>query len=467
MLAVACAANAPAQTMPDYVDVLPLPVTNDAWVWAGSPPGDASRLFVMEGGGTIRVLTIIRVAGQLPTYTLLATPFATVTSNQARSVTFAPDFATSGKAYVAVQASSNSSRIVELTVSAADPNVADAASMRTIRDFPDVFFDHALGSMHFGRDGMLYIGCGDAHQSGNSQLITNVMGKMLRIDVRSPIDDFPADATKNYHVPADNPLVSRANAAPEIWHIGIRNPWRWSFDRWSGDMWICDVGGGRAGEIDRLAGKGTPYSNLGWPCFDGTQAQSCTLNTDFTTATLTTPLLSIAGTGPVCSTIGGVMYRGNDVRPWRGRFVWSDACSSQVYSARFDGAALVDEQVHMAQFQHAVTGTQVAINNISMVAEDAAGELYVLQANRGTTSGGAIYRIVADGPQPALADTGQQGGIEGADGAFDNNDFVVFIDWFFNNDPRADMGAQGGIRGVDQALDNNDFVIFIDAFFEG
>ncbi|HZW06049.1 MAG TPA: PQQ-dependent sugar dehydrogenase [Phycisphaerales bacterium] len=466
LLAASLAAAANGQ-MPDYVDALPLPVTNDAWIWAGSPPGDPSHLFVMDGGGNIRVLDIAHPPGELPVYTLRPAPFAAIPTNQARSIAFAPDYPVSGKLYVAHEIGSGDSRITELTRSAADPYAADPGAKRTIRDFTDLSFDHALGSIHFGRDGMLYIGAGDGHTSGNAQLITNVKGKMLRIDVRSGIDDFPDDPARNYRVPPDNPLVARPAASPEIWHIGLRNPWRWSFDRWSGDMWICDVGGGRAGEIDRLP-LGTPaYRNLGWPCFDGTQPQGCTLNADFTTATLTAPLLSIAGTGPVCSTIGGIMYRGNGVRPWRGRFIWSDACSSQIYSAAFDGAALIDEQTHAAQLRHAVTGATVNINNISMIAEDGHGELYILQANRGPTSGGTIYRIVAAGQQPPIADTGQQGGIPGADGSFDNNDFVVFIDWFFSNDPRADMGAQGGLRGVDQALDNNDFVAFIDAFFTG
>jgi hypothetical protein len=81
--------------------------------------------------------------------------------------------------------------------------------------------------------------------------------------------------------------------------------------------------------------------------------------------------------------------------------------------------------------------------------------------------GGRIRKIVPQGPQPAIADTGQVGGVEGPDGYFDNNDFIVFINWFFANDPRADIGKQGGLRGVDQRLDNNDFIAFIDAFFNG
>jgi glucose/arabinose dehydrogenase len=453
--------------LPDYVDLLQLPVTNDAWIWAGSPPGDPAHLFVMEGGGTIRVLDIVRAPGQLPAYTLRTTPFAALASPQARSIAFAPDWATSGKLYVAHEIGGSSSRISELSRSAADPYVADPAQTRTIRDFPSVTFDHALGSMHFGRDGMLYIGAGDGMNNANAQLLNTLKGKMLRIDVRSGIDDFPADATQNYHIPADNPLVTRAGAMGEIWHIGLRNPWRWSFDRWNGDMWVGDVGGGRAGEIDRVP-FGTPaYQNFGWPCFDGTAPGACTRNADFTAAQLWPSLLSFDNEQNQCATIGGVVYRGNDVRPWRGRYIWADACVSTVFSASFDGAALVDTQSHIAQLRNAVTGNTVTLPSISMVAEGEGGELYILQANRGTASGGTIYRIVAAGPQPPLADVGKQGGLEGADGQFDNNDFVVFIDWFFNNDPRADMGAQGGIRGADQKLDNNDFVAFIDAFFLG
>jgi len=458
---------ASAQTMPDYVDALPLPVPNDAWVWAGSPPGDTGRLFVLEGGGRVRILTIARPVGQLPIYTLLPNDFASVVTPQARSAAFAPDFASSGKFYIAHESGSSNSRITEFTVSPTDPNTTNPASARTIREFSSLTFDHALGSIHFGRDGMLYIGVGDGMQSANSQLLTTFKGKMLRIDVRSPIDDFPDDDTRNYHIPADNPLATRTGVAPEIWHIGLRNPWRWSFDRWSGGMWICDVGGSRAGEIDRLPLAQPGYANLGWPCFDGTAQGSCSLNPDFTTAQLTPPLLSFNREGGQCSTSGGVMYRGSDIRPWRGRFVWSDACAAQVYSAAFVAGELVDVQTHAAQLRHATTGNTVSLSSISMIAEDGAGELYILQANRGTSSGGTIYRIVAAGVQPPLADMGSQGGQPGADGVLDNNDFIAFIDYFFNNDPRADVGAQGGVRGVDQKLDNNDFISFIDAFFQG
>lgn len=453
--------------MPDYVDALPLPVPNDAWVWAGSPPGDTGRLFVLEGGGRVRILTIARPAGQLPIYTLLPNDFASVVSPQARSAAFAPDFAVSGKFYIAAESGGGNSRITEFTVSASDPNVTDPASARTVRDFTGLSFDHAVGSIHFGRDGMLYIGVGDGMSSANSQLVTTVKGKMLRIDARSLIDDYPADNTRNYHIPADNPLATRSGAAPEIWHIGLRNPWRWSFDRWNGDMWICDVGGSRAGEVDWLPVSHSGYANLGWPCFDGTSPGTCSLNADFTTGQLTPPLLSFNRENGQCSTSGGAMYRGSEIRPWRGRFVWSDACAAQVYSAAFTGGALVDVQTHAAQLRNATTGNTVSLGSISMIAEDGAGELYILQANRGTSSGGAIYRVVPAGPQPPLADVGRQGGQAGADGELDNNDFIVFIDFYFSNDPRADVGAQGGIRGVDQTLDNNDFVAFIDAYFQG
>ncbi|MFT3685038.1 MAG: PQQ-dependent sugar dehydrogenase [Phycisphaerales bacterium] len=462
------AASAFGQTLPDYVQLLPLPVPGDAWVWAGSPPGDTARLFVMEGGGTIRVLDITKQPGQLPTYTLRTAPFLVNASPQARSVAFAPDFATSGRFYVAAEVTGpTGTAIKEFTVSAADPNIANATPTRTIKTFTGLTFDHAVGSMYFGRDGMLYVGVGDGMSSSNGQAINTPLGKMLRIDVLSGQDDFPADTANNYHVPADNPLVGRSNAVPEIWHIGIRNPWRWSFDRWSGDMWICDVGGNRAGEVDRLVGSGTPYSNLGWPVFDGTQQYSGNLNPDFTIPSLVVPLVSINRETSQCSTIGGVMYRGNELRPWRGRFVWSDACGGDVYSAAFDGTALGPVQSHRDQLRNVTTGGTVSLTNVSMIAEDGSGELYVLQASRGGSSGGIIHRFVGVGDQPALADVGQAGGIVGVDGLLDNNDFIAFITLFFNNDPRADMGAQGGVQGVDQRLDNNDFIAFINAFFDG
>ena len=206
--------------------------------------------------------------------------------------------------------------------------------------------------------------------------------------------------------------------------------------------------------------------NFGWPAREGNSG-SGTINPDFTAATLTFPILAIARAGGQCSTSGGAMYRGNDIRPWRGRYIWSDYCSARFYSALYDGTTLVDVQEHASQLRNLTTGSIINIPSVSMIAEDGAGELYILQANRGTSSGGAVYRLVPQGPFPPLADVGVAGGLPGADGAFDNNDFIAFIDFFFAGDPRADMGVAGGLRGVDQQLDNNDFIVFIDAFFLG
>ncbi|MBY0398200.1 MAG: PQQ-dependent sugar dehydrogenase [Thermoleophilia bacterium] len=468
MLSALLCGAASAQPLPDYVDVVQLPLPPDAWVWAGSPPGDAAHLYVMEGGGAIRLVDIAYPPGQSPVYTLRAAPFLMQTTPQARSVAFAPDFALTGRFFVAAETGNPpGTAIREFVVSAGGSGVADPTPVRTVINFPGLTSDHAVGSIHFGRDGMLYIGVGDGMQSSNAQSVATLKGKMLRIDVLSGIDDFPGDALNNYHVPFGNPLATRAGAMPEIWHIGLRNPWRWSFDRWTGDMWVCDVGGSRAGEVDRLAGPGTPYSNFGWPAFDGTQALSGPLNTDFTAADLVAPLLSINREAGQCSTIGGVMYRGNAVRAWRGRFVWSDACGTDVYSAVFDGSALGPVQSHRDQLRDAVSGAAVGLAGVSMIAEDGAGELYILRAQRGVQNNGTVYRVAAAGPRPLVADVGRAGGAAAGDSVLDNNDFIAFITLFFTDDPRADVGGPGGVQGVDQRLDNNDFIAFIGAFFGG
>ncbi|HZW05883.1 MAG TPA: GC-type dockerin domain-anchored protein, partial [Phycisphaerales bacterium] len=161
---------------------------------------------------------------------------------------------------------------------------------------------------------------------------------------------------------------------------------------------------------------------------------------------------------------GGVVYRGNAVRPWRGRFIFADTYSWRVWSARVgQTGAWTDLQDWSTLLTSTVAGvTPPPIRYVVSLAQDNDGEVYLVEL-----VSGRIRRIVPQGAQPLLADVGMQGGVPGADGAFDNNDFVVFIDFFFSNDPRADMGKQGGLRGVDQRLDNNDFVAFIDAFFEG
>lgn len=457
------------QAIPDTVGVFDVGVGADAWVWLGHAPGDRNHIFVMDGSGSISVVNVFRPqrVGGLPEFQTRPVPFLTGNSPQARSVAFAPDFVAGvgGRFYVAAEAASafGNTDVTEYRTRADDPWQADPTSARRIMRLP-VRFDHAVGSIGFDASGMLLIGVGDNFTSSNSQNLGNLFGKLLRIDVLSGGDAFPNDVNQNYAIPADNPLVGRQGAMPEILHIGLRNPWRWSFDRWNGDLWMTDVGANNAGEINRV-GSQIPYLNFGWSRRDGIdEGFSSFINPDFTLASLVVPVEGLRRFAGMCSTSGGARYVGAMLRGWRGRYVFADYCYgvwSRDYSVA--GSTLMDHSTQMNNIRGATNIT----NNFTMVAEDGAGELYLLTGLRGNSGGGRVYAIVPQGTQPALADIAGEGGSLGADGVYDNNDFVVFIQQFFANDPRADIGTQGGVWGADFVLDNNDFIVFIGAFFEG
>jgi hypothetical protein len=371
--------------------------------------------------------------------------------------------------------------IFEFQRDAANASTADTSTERLVLSHPDDFTNHNGCTMFFGRDGFLYAGFGDGgsgNDPNNRALNANqLLGKMIRINPF--VDDFPADANRNLGIPAGNPYAAGGGRA-EIWARGLRNPWRWSFDRWNGDMWIADVGQNLWEEVNRVSGNGGPGLNYGWRVREGLVSTGLSAGAN-DVSSLTSPLyvyphsFSQAGTNgnydntqDGASIAGGVVYRGNAVRPLRGKYFFADTYASQVWTFDANVAAgagtpaavgLTDLSTSLRSTVGGVTPPAFA--NIVAFGEDNDGEVFIVQI------GGRIRKIVPQNAQPALADVGAQGGVPGRDGAFDNNDFVVYIDLFFNNDPRADMGKQGGIRGVDQSLDNNDFIVFIDAFFNG
>lgn len=454
----------------DFVEMIQLPVPGDSWVWLGAPTGEAGRVFAMEGGGTIRVLDVTRNASGAPVFTLRATPFLSQTpaSPQARSVAFAPDFATSGKFYVASEwASPSRTELNEYTVSASDPNVADPASRRLIWNFPSLTFDHAFGSMHFAADGSLWIGMGDNFTSNNAQSLTSDYGKMLRIIPSG--DAFPADANRNYTIPADAPLSDNGTNRREIWALGVRNPWRWSFDRWTGgvagaegDAWIFDVGGSNAGEVTRAIGTGGPLRNYGWPGIDGVTGTPPATN-------YVAPVFAIQRQNSQCSTSGGLRYRGSEIRPWRGRIFYSDACEGGLRTGRLDstGTQLLDVQQLAPQLNVRGNTQSTAISIVSMVAEDGVGEMYVLQANRGASGTGRIYRLVPSSGQPALADVAGPNQSAGPDGQYSADDIITYLNWYFAGAAEADVAGPNQSTIVDQQLSADDIIAFLNAFFAG
>jgi hypothetical protein len=376
---------APAQTLTKTL--VSSTVSGAAFVTA--PPGDTSRLFIMRLNGQI---TIIKNGAQL------ATPFLNLGAGGLNIITtggergllglaFHPNYAQNGFFYVNYTNLQGNTVVARYTVSA-NPDVADTASgVTVIGPITQPQSNHNGGCLQFGPDGMLYIGMGDGGGSndqgtghaagGNAQSGTTLLGKMLRLDVDLP---FP-------HIPASNPFVGDPNVLDEIWHLGLRNPWRFSFDRASGDMYIGDVGQDAREEISfQPAGAGA--LNFGWRCMEGfncTGLSGCTCNAP----NLTLPIHDYAHTPGCVSITGGYVYNGCAIPGLVGTYLFADYCKVQVWSFEYDGVTVSNFTDRTAE----LVGTGGAISTIASFGEDALGELYLCDA-----SGGRVYKIVSTAP---------------------------------------------------------------------
>jgi glucose/arabinose dehydrogenase len=350
-------------------------------LFMASPPGDTTRLFVVEKGGLIK---IVNVATQqtLPTPFLdLSGQVATADEQGLLGLAFHPSYAANGFFYVNVVNLSGDSEIRRYQVSA-DPNVADPASVLLVLavDQPAGQTNHKAGWLGFGLDGFLYAAFGDGGGVGdpgeNAQNLDSHLGKILRINVDA--DDFPADATRNYAIPPNNPFFGLAAGLDEIWSFGLRNPWRPSFDRGTGDFYIADVGQARQEEVNvaTLASGAGAGVNFGWDTMEGNLCfeplAGCTMGG------LAQPQL-VYDHSQGCSITGGYVYRGGAIAGLQGTYFYGDFCTGFVRSFRFANGA-VTEQTDWAALRPG--------SGITSFAEDSAGELYIL------TSAGGLFRIV-------------------------------------------------------------------------
>jgi glucose/arabinose dehydrogenase len=246
-----------------------------------------------------------------------------------------------------------------------DDGVFDASSRREVLTIAQPHNNHNGGDLVFGPDGFLYIGTGDGGSANDpdrrSLNVGDLLGKMLRIDPR-PNGDQP------YSVPADNPFVNVDGAKPEVYSVGLRNPWRYSFDRVTGDLWIGDVGQGEIEEIDVAWADqgGAKGLNFGWSAFEGTKR----FNTDQSEDGVTPPIFEYAH-GPGCSVSGGARYRGAAIPELAGWYVYADFCSGEIRALQ-----LVDRAVA----QDVLLSTNPKITAID---EGPDGELYALSHEQG------------------------------------------------------------------------------------
>jgi len=354
----------------------PVSTTLSFPIFLTAPPGDTARLFVVEKGGRIRIVnraTNALVGTFLDIGNLLTNPLGS--EQGLLGLAFDPLYANNGRFYVSYTGASGTSVIARYLV---DPNNQDLAvptADRIILTLAQPYENHNGGMIAFGPDGFLYIGFGDGGSGGDpqnhAQNPDDLLGKLLRIDVSDGAPGQPA-----YIVPADNPFVGQANKKEEIWSFGLRNPWRWSFDRSTDDLYIADVGQNLREEVNfssAASGRGRGV-NYGWNITEGTL---CFLpSSGCNVSGLTLPNLDYTHLEG-CSITGGYVYRGTAIPALQGTYFYADYCAGFVRSFKMTNGQVSD------QFSWAA----LSGGNIVSFGEDVAGELYIL------TAGGGLYRI--------------------------------------------------------------------------
>ena len=334
-----------------------------------APPGDLTRLFIVEKAGSIR---IVKNGTLLPTAFLDISPqISNVGEQGLLGLAFDPNYATNGRFFVHYTDSQGNTRVSSFQVSA-DPDLANPGSEQIILTAVQPYANHNGGQLVFGPDGMLYLGLGDGGSGGDpqgrGQDRSDLLGSILRLDVQGG---------SSYTVPPDNPFIGQAGVRPEIWSYGLRNPWRFSFDRGTGDLYIADVGESRFEEVDvptaaAGAGKG---ANFGWNLMEG---KHCFSTSPCAQTGLTLPVYEYDH-GQGCSITGGYVYRGSAIPALQGTYFFADFCQGWVRSFRSaDGAA-----TELTDWRVLQPG-----GSIPSFGEDAAGELYVMSTN------GGVFKIV-------------------------------------------------------------------------
>jgi glucose/arabinose dehydrogenase len=337
----------------------------------------SGRLFVVEQGGTVRLVSHGTV--QAAPYIDLRPQVGTGGERGLLSIAFHPSFKTNGLIFAAYTDSDGDLRVARLSAAPGAATVS-AATEVAILEVPHPGNDnHNGGQLPFGPDGYLYVGTGDGggggDPDGNAQNRTRLLGKILRIDVNH------ACCGRQYVIPWDNPYRTGTSFRPEIMHYGVRNPWRFSFDRQYGNLWIADVGRSLREEVNLLP-RGDKARNLGWDCREANADVSATYGGSYCAGrAFTAPLTAYpTHTGSRCSVIGGYVYRGTAYASViGGMYVFGDFCSGELFGITHTGG---DDYVS------GVVGRPDGVQ-LTAFGEGDTGELYAVGLE------GKLYRVTA------------------------------------------------------------------------
>ena len=327
-----------------------------------------SRLFIVEQDGVIKIVDSLGAVRPTPFLNINPRVYSTGNEQGLLGLAFHPNYAQNGYFFVyytresTVSSEDGDTRVSRFSVMPDNPNQADPNSELVLLEQDQPYTNHNGGCIKFGPDGYLYIGLGDGGSGGdplgNGQKKNTFLAKMLRIDVNNSTVDTP------YVVPPDNPFVNDAAYFPEIWSLGWRNPWRYSFDRLTGDLWVADVGQGDREEID-FEPAGTPGRNYGWRCYEGTQpynTSGCQPQSNYTG-----PIFDYDNSSLGCSVTGGFVYRGSKYADLYGLYIYTDYCSGRFWAVRHNANET---------FTATLLGNY-ADYEYSSLGEDRDGELYV------------------------------------------------------------------------------------------
>lgn len=436
-------------------------------VYVTQAPGDATHLYIVEQRDA-NVTGHIRVF-DMTTNTVSPTPFLSIdrlTNGNEQGLlglAFHPSYASNGSLYVNYTDGTGTTQIRRYQRSASNPLVADTPT--NVMSISQPQTNHNGGWMGFGpKDGYLYIASGDGGNGndtgtghtatiGNAQDLTNLLGKVLRVDVDG--DDFGSDTARNYAIPKggtdkpvknpfyDNP--SYPTAKPEIWHYGLRNPWRNSFDRKTGDMYIGDVGQDNYEEVDFQAGSSSGGTNYGWRFREGFHATPTVTTPPPPGFTYTDPILEYGRSLGVAVT-GGYVYRGTENPAFEGTYIFGDYGSAKIWTTKYSGTGVATTRliqnpqgspaVNIPVYVDGVISSTTTIRSVSSFGEDAAGRLYITDL-----AGGEVFRLLV--PLPGDANW---------DRLVDHSDFVALWNNFapgvtgktwtqgdFNDDGRVDF----------------------------
>jgi glucose/arabinose dehydrogenase len=339
-----------------------------------APPGDTSRLMVLERGGRVVLRKHgVRLDSAFVNLTGLTGVPGVAREYGVLSIAFHPQYATNRRIFAYLIDTNEDTRLIELTATA-DFDHASPVPVRTILQFSQPSYAiHYGGTVTFGKDGLLYLATGDGETGGvpssPAQDSTSLLGKMLRISV---------DGAPPYAIPGGNPFVGRPGWRGEIYHLGLRNPYRWSVDRQTGDLWWGDVGEDSWEEVN-FSPAGVGGLNYGWPYREG---NDCWIPaTGCPSAGLTAPLYAYSH-AEGCSVIGGVVYRGSAIPGRKGTYLFGDFCRNTFRSLTRSSTGAPST----------VTTWTPAIpaDNVAGFGEDAEGEVYIAMAS------GRVYQVVAE-----------------------------------------------------------------------